>query len=449
MVEQDVEVTSEKVEDLLRGEALEEAVSLIASIHPADQAELFTRLEPDLRPSFLALLSAEGQAHLLEHLEPEERQEVVEDMPRASLARVLDRIDNDVAADILRGLAPSEAARVISTMTTAGDVAPLLEHADESAGGLMTRGFVALHGDMTAQDAINYMRLLRPNVEEAYYLYVMDAANHLEGVVSLRELVVAAPDTPLRKVMESDVIAVGPEKDQEEVARLVQHYRLRALPVVDEERHLLGITTMDDAMDVVAEEATEDMYRMAGVGVDERAFSPLRESAARRIPWLAFNMVWAFAGAAIISVFQGTIDKIASVVIFMPMIAGQGGNAGIQTATIVIRSMALGEVQVGDVARLLAKEWTMGVIKGVIFGLALGLVAWAWKDNATLGMVAGLALFLNMLVAATGGVLIPITMRRLGLDPATIAGVFDTMLTDFMGFLIYLGLATLLVTQLT
>jgi magnesium transporter len=423
MPEQDVEVTDEIVEDLLRGGALEEAVELIASIHPADQAELFTRLEPDLRPSFLALLTAEGQAHLLEHLEPEERQEVVEEMPRASLARVLDRIDNDVAADILRGLPPSEAARVISTMTTAGDVAPLLEHADESAGGLMTRGFVALHGDMTAQDAINYMRLLRPNVEEAYYLYVMDAANHLEGVVSLRELVVAAPDTPLRRVMETDVISVGPETDQEEVARLVQHYRLRALPVVDEERHLLGITTMDDALDVVSEEATEDMYRMAGVGVDERAFSPLLESAKRRLPWLAFNMAWAFLAVAVVNYFEPTIAKLSVLAVFMPMIAGQGNNAGVQTSTIVVRSMALGEVHLRDIFRLVRKEVLMGMIKGVTFGTILGLVAWLWKDNATLGFIAGVSLFLNMIVAGLGGVLLPMTFRRLGMDPATVAGV--------------------------
>jgi magnesium transporter len=449
MADQDVEVMSEKVEDLLRGEALEEAVSLVSSIHPADQAELFTHLEPELRPSFLALLSAEGMAHFLEHLEPDDRREVVEEMPRASLARVLDRVDNDVAADILRELPPPDAARVISTMTTAGEVAPLLEHADESAGGLMTRGYVALHGDMSAQDAINYMRLIRPNVEEAYYLYVLDAANRLEGVVSLRELVVAAPDTPLRQVMETDVISVGPQRDQEEVARLIQKYRLRALPVVDETRHLLGIATMDDALDVVAEEATEDMYRMAGVGVNERAFSPLLESAKRRLPWLAFNMAWAFLAVAVVNFFEPTIAKLAALAVFMPMIAGQGNNAGVQTATIVVRSMALGEVHLRDVFRLLRKEVLMGMIKGATFGSVLGLVAWLWEDNATLGIIAGVSLFLNMIVAGLGGVLIPMTLRRLGMDPATVAGVFDTVLTDIMGFLIFLGLATLMINQLT
>ncbi|MBI1886217.1 MAG: magnesium transporter [Chloroflexi bacterium] len=447
--EQDVATLTRRVEELLEGNTVKEAVELVSGIHPADQADLFVRLDPDMRQAFLALLSSEGQAHLLEHLDEDTRWDVIEKMPRAALARVLDRMDNDEAADVLRDLPPSEAARVLANMNTAFEVAPLLEHAEESAGGLMTRGYVALHKAMTAAEAVIYLRVRKPFAEEAYYLYVLDPANRLEGVVNLRELIVADPDTPIEQIMAREIISVAPGMDQEESARLLQHYRLRALPVVDESRNLLGIITADDLMEVLTEEATEDMYRMAGVGVKEWAFSPLRDSVARRIPWLSFNMVWAFAAAAVINLFEGTIDKIATVAIFMPMIAGQAGNAGIQTATIVVRSMALGEVEVGDVGKLLAKEWAMGAIKGVLFGLALGLIAWTWKGNAVLGIVAGLALFLNMLVAATGGVLVPMTLRRIGFDPATIAGVFDTMLTDFMGFLIYLGLATLLVSQLT
>ena len=213
-MEQDSEVMVKTVEDLLRGEKLEEAVEAVASIHPADQADLFWHLQPELREAFLALLSAEGQAHLLEYLDPDERPEVVETMPRASLARVLDHMNNDVAADILYELAPAERARVLSIMSTASEVTPLLDHAVESAGGIMTRGFVALHGDMAAQDAINYMRLRKPDVEEAYYLYVLDAQNHVEGVVSLRELVVAPAGARVRDIMSRDVISVRPEADQ-------------------------------------------------------------------------------------------------------------------------------------------------------------------------------------------------------------------------------------------
>jgi magnesium transporter len=313
----------------------------------------------------------------------------------------------------------------------------------------MTRGYVALHKDMTVEEAVAFLRATKPLAEEAYYLYVLDGQNRLQGVVNLRQLVVSAPPTRLEDVMVTDVVSVAPDTDQEEAARLLQRYRLRSLPVVDAAGMLSGIITADDIIDVIQEEATEDMYRMAGVGVKEWVFSPLRESIIRRVPWLSFNMVWAFAGAAVISLFQGTLEKAAVVAVFMPMIAGQAGNAGIQTATIVVRSMALGEVKLNDITRVLAKEIALAATKGVIFGTALGLIAWIWKGNVYLGLIAGSALFLNMLIAGTAGVLIPMTLRRLGLDPATIAGVFDTMLTDLMGFLIYLGLATIFISQLT
>jgi magnesium transporter len=445
---QQYRVVPEELPELLASGSPEEIVEALHSLHPADQAEAFRRLEPSEREQMLALLRPEALAQLIEYLDDEHREELVERLPRAVLARVLDYMTTDEAADVLQNLAPAEVARLLASMETANDVAPLLRHAPESAGGLMTRGYVALHHEMTSQAAINYLRLRQPGAQDPYYLYVLDGANRLQGIVSLRELVVADPNTAIEDIMTKEVVSVPPGTDQEECARLIQRYRFRTLPVVDETGVLQGIVTIDDLIDVVTEEATEDMYRMAGVGVKEWAFSPLRESISRRVPWLAFNMVWAFAGAAVISLFEGTIREVAAIAIFMPMIAGQAGNAGIQTATIVVRSMALGEVQTRDAGRLLFKELAMGGIKGALFGGVLGLIAWLWQGNATLGVVAGAALFLNMLVAATCGVLVPMTMRRLGFDPATIAGVFDTMLTDLMGFLIYLGLATAVLSQL-
>jgi magnesium transporter len=438
-----------RVEELLRGEDVDAAMDLLADMHPADAADLFQRLDDAPRSAMLALLSTEQQAHLIEHMDEEPLKELVEQVPRVVLAQVLDQTDNDIAADVLRMLPPADRTRTLATMNTAAEIAPLLVHEDESAGGIMTRSYVPLHKEMTAGQAINFLRVSKPLAEEAYYLYVLDAQNRLQGTVSLRELVVAEPSRRIEEIMETDVASAVTDMDQEEAARLLARYRLRALPVVDEDGVLTGIITSDDVIDVIQEEATEDMYKMAGVGVKEWAFSPLRESAQRRIPWLTFNMAWAFAGAAVIGVFEGTIEKVAALAIFMPMIAGQAGNAGIQTSTIMVRSMALGEVDPSDVVKLLLKEWALGAIKGIIFGSVLGLVAWVWKDNEVLGLVAGLALFCNMIIASTAGVLIPMTMRRLGYDPATIAGVFDTMLTDLMGFLIYLGLATIFIDQLT
>ena len=279
-------------------------------------------------------------------------------MPRATLALVLDRTSHDVAADVLRNLPPSDAARVLSAMTTAPEISPLLGHADESAGGLMTRGYVALHPEMTVQHAITFLRLRKPLADEAYYLYVLDAANHLQGVVNLRELMISEPDTPIVEVMTKDAITVEPGTDQEEVARLIQHYRLRALPVVDEDRVLKGIVTADDAMEVASEEATEDMYRMVGLPSDDSVYAPIMVSARRRIPWLGINLVGAFLAAAMVAAFEDTIAKAAALAVFMPVVAGQGGNSGIQSITIVIRGLALGEIQPEDARRVLVKEPT-------------------------------------------------------------------------------------------
>jgi magnesium transporter len=446
--EQDAAELAERVEEALRGDDVERAAEVIASVHPADRADLYERLDPELREAFFSVLSTEEMADLMEYLDEEVRGAVTARMPRVTLARVLDRTSNDVAVDVLRTLPPSDTARVLSSMTTAQEITPLLEHADESAGGLMTRGYVALHPDMTVNDAITFLRLRKPLADEAYYLYVLDAGNRLQGVVNLRELLISDPQTPLVNVMTKDAITVAPETDQEEVARLVQHYRLRALPVVDEERVLRGIITADDAMEVASEEATEDMYRMVGLLSDDSVYAPVLVSARRRIPWLAINLLTAFAAAAMVAAFEGTIARAAALAVFMPVVAGQGGNSGIQSITIVVRGLALGEIQPEDARWVLAKEGAIGLVKGLVFGLLIGLVAWAWQGKPAWGLVVGVALLLNMLMAGFLGAVIPLTLRALKLDPAIASGIFLTAFTDVLGFLFLLGLGALLIEQL-
>ena len=446
--EQDTAELTDRIEGILRGPDIEKATEAVASIHPADRADLYERLDPELREAFLSVLSSEAMGELLEYLEEEVRERVVERMPRVSLARVLDKTSQDTAVDVLRTLAPAEMARVLSAMTTASEITPLLEHADESAGGLMTRGYVALHPEMTTQQAITFLRLRKPVVEEAYYLYVLDAANRLLGVVNLRELLISDLDTPIVNVMTKDSITVEADTDQEEVARLIQHYRLRALPVVNEQGVLSGIVTADDAMEVASEEATEDMYRMVGLLSDDSVYAPVMVSARRRIPWLGINVIAVFLAAAIVAAFEDTIAKAAALAIFMPVVAGLGGNSGIQSITIVVRGMALGEIKTEDAMRVLMKEAVIGLVKGVIFGLTIGLVAWAWQAEPWWGLVVGLALMLNMLVAGLLGAVIPLGLRALRLDPAVASGIFLTAFTDVMGFLFLLGLGALLIDKL-
>ncbi|HEU4760595.1 MAG TPA: magnesium transporter [Dehalococcoidia bacterium] len=447
--EQETATLARRLEELLSSDDVTAAAELLASVHPADQADLYQRSDPDARETLLALLTADGLAQLLGHLDEDPLAELIDRMPRASLAAVLDRAANDVAADILRQLPPAEAARVLSNMASAADVTPLLGYADESAGGLMTRGYVALHRDMTAAEAMTFLRLSKPLAEEAYYLYVLDSRNHLQGVVNLRQLIVADPTARIEDVMTRDVVTVPPGADQEEAARLLQHYRLRALPVVDADGALSGIITADDVIDVITEEATEDMYRLAGLPADESIFAPVSVSARRRIPWLVINLVTAFAAAGMVAIFEGTIAKAAALAVFMPIIAGQGGNAGIQTITIVVRGIALGEIEPRDARRVLGKEIALGIIRGILFGLIVGVIALAWKGAWGWGLVVGLAMLLNMLVAGLFGVLVPLAMKAARLDPAIASGVFLTTFTDVMGFFFLLGLGSLLIDELT
>ncbi len=447
--EQDTMADLARLQELLQGDDVQSAIDLLEGLHPADQADVFEALDQADQPKMLALLSGEGIAHLLSHLEDEQRRSVVDEMPRATLARVLDASEHDVAVDILRTLPPAEAVMTLSQMSTAADVTPLLAHADESAGGLMTRGYIALHRDMTAGEAIDFLRATKPAAEEAYYLYVLDAANHLQGVVNLRQLIVSDPETRLEDVMEPEPIAVAAETDQEEAANLMQHYRLRSLPVVDEEGVLSGVITSDDIIDVIQEEATEDMYYIAGLPGDDSLHASLQVSARRRIPWLMVSLATSFMAGAVVALFEGTIEQAAALVVFMPIIAAQSGSAGIQTVTIVVRGIALHELEAAEAWRALRKEIALGVIRGVLFGVLVGGAAYLWQGEWAWGAVVGGAMLLNMVVAGLLGMVIPMTLRAMKLDPAVASGILLVSFTDILGFLMLLGFGALAISQLT
>jgi magnesium transporter len=444
-------INHDTVREMIRTGTPDRVLRLIGKSHPADVAPLFKDLEPaEVRLLFDVLFSTRKAAKTLKEIPPELLPDILASIDDDKIARVIARADPDDAVMFIASLPEERREKVlvhVDPEQRAG-IHKMISYPEGTVGRIMTTDLLTLSPDTTAQGAIDKIRE-RGELETFFYLYVVDEAEKLIGVVPIRNLVVAPPGRPLRDMMITDPIRAEVTTDQEEAARLVSKYDLLALPLVDHDGRLMGLITVDDVIDVIADETTEDMYKMAGVGIKERAFSPLRESVTRRVPWLGFNMVWAFAAASVISAFETTIGKVPSLAIFMPIIAGQAGNAGIQTATVVVRSMALGEIEAGNLSQLLRKEWSLGLIKGTLFGVVLGIVAWLWKGNAALGLVAGLAMFLNMLVAATGGVLVPTALRKLGLDPATVAGVFDTMLTDFMGFLIFLGLATLLIRFLT
>jgi magnesium transporter len=274
-----------------------------------------------------------------------------------------------------------------------------------------------------------------------FYLYVVDGRRHLVGVISLRRLLLVPPSTPLKRIMTTDLTSVRTGTDQEEVARLVASYNLLALPVVDEENKLVGVITVDDVIDVIKDEATEDVYRLAGVAGDDRVFTTALESLRKRVPWLEVNLVTAFLAASVVGLFEGAIGALPALAVFMPVVAGMGGNAATQTLTVIVRGIALGELTRANVRKALFKEASVGLGNGVACGLVGWLVVWAWKGDFWLGGILCAAMIINMFVAATAGTLIPLALRAMKVDPALASSVFITTLTDVFGFASWLGLS--------
>ena len=444
----DVDSTLVQVREALAEEDWNQAVALVEALRPPDQADVFGELPPTEQDQLLPRLDLEDSADILEELEEEEAAEIAARLKIEDLARILDEMEPDEAADLLGDIAPERVAEVLVAMEEPGEVRPLLAHADESAGGLMTSAKVMLHKEMTAEGAITYLRAVAPESENVYYLFVVDQDVRLVGVVSLRQLVVVPPWTRVEEVMAPDVIHVRADADQEEAARLMARYDLLALPVVDDAGHLLGLITHDDLVEVLEEEATEDIYRLGGVLEEHPPDVPVPAALRTRLPWLVLNLGTAMASATILSLFEGTIARVAVLTAFFPIVSGVSGSAGTQTLTVTVRGLALGELSPRDGLRTMARETLIGLANGIAVGGLIALIALLWKGTPMLGVVVGLATLLNMLGAGIAGALVPVTMQVLRIDPALGSPILVTTITDTCGYFIYLGLATLVLSRL-
>ncbi len=436
-----------QIHDLLEREEFESALDLFNALHRADQAYVLRLLSGLHQQALLNTLTSEDSAKVLEHLSPEEAVEVFGEVETSSLSEILDDARPEVAADVLRQLPEERSQETLEGMEEAAEVAQLLEYAEESAGGVMTPEYLSVREDMTAANALDALRLLEPEAESVDTIFIVDGAGRLVGTLSVTRLALARPTGLVREIMDPDIISVGADVDQEESARLMDRYSLRTLPVVDEEQRLVGVILLEDAVEVLEEEATEDMYMITGIG-GERVFGPLRSSVGRRLPWLYVNLATTILAALVISAFESTIAKVVTIAVFLPVIAGQGGIAGTQTLTLVIRSMALGDIPGQRGVPLLAKELSLGLVHGLLLGVVIGLIAFGWKGDPILGLIVGVAMVGNMLVAGLAGAAIPLLLRRFHMDPATGSAVIVTTVTDVIGFLLLLGIATILVNSL-
>lgn len=428
---------------------------LLVSLHPADIAGLLEYLGEEERHRLLELLDDEALGETMLHLPEEQRSEYLEELGPERIAEIVEELDPDDATDVISELPEAIAEEVLGQLQavdreTTDEIRELLRYDEETAGGRMTTNFVAIRGEETVAIAIEEIReLVRETDVEVYVLYVVDAEGRLVGFARLQDLVLHRPETLVSAFAVREVIAVTADQDQELVAQLMQRYDLIQVPVVDDENRLLGVVTFDDIAEIIEEEASEDILYLAGVTNDEESpATPPLISIRRRLPWLVMNLGTAFIASMVVSQFEGTIGKVTALAALMPIVAGMGGNAAVQSIAVMVRSLALGDLGSSGRSRAVIKEGTVGIMNGVIIGLLAGSIVWAMWGSFQLGLLISVAMLVNLVIAGLVGTVIPLVLRKLKFDPALSSGPLATTFTDVCGFLTFLGLATLALSWL-
>ncbi len=424
----------------------------LLSKRPADVAAVLTEISEDQAIELVHRLFLRQQAaEPLSEMEPEDSAEILARLDRDEAIKILSRMDPDDAVDLLEEL-PAETQQELLSRLADEDaelLSNLLAYPPDSAGGLMSPEFVALTLEMTTGQAIDLLRRQIEEAETVYYAYITDSEGLLVGVVGLRDMALAPPGTQLVQILDRDVISVPVTDDVEDVARLFDKYNFVALPVVEESGKLLGIITVDDVIDVIREEATEDIYGLATVPREEGVDTSWGSSFRMRLPWMYVRLATGLAAAIVVGLFEDMVAKVAALAVLMGVVAGQGGSAGMQTVTIMTRGIALGDIDQGKGFRLLGKEALLGMVNGLLVGLTVGLITYIWKGDLLLGVAMLGAMTLTLTAAGAAGALIPLLVRALGKDPALASGIFLTTITDVFGYAVLFILAWLLLPELS
>ncbi|ALA59817.1 magnesium transporter [Nitrospira moscoviensis] len=445
------DIVLQSVQRLLRRGAITNLSKMLGRMHPADIAKVVTHLSsPKEKREVFELVRGEAKrGQVLSELDGDSIQQVLADLLHSDIAWLLKDLGPDDVAYILGFLPEERGKEILALMKTedSTEVADILKYPKDTAGGIMTTEFFSLPEDATAQEAIRRLQQAT-DAEMVFYIYVTDKEDRLVGVLSLRQLLTVPPATTLKNIMTRDVISVTVDMDQEEVARQVASYNLLAIPVVEKDGRLVGIITVDDVVDVIREEATEDMLKMAGAIEEDSVSKSSSVGAAKvRLPWLFTNLVGSLLSGAILWYFRFTIQEVVAIVSFIPVIAAMGGNVGLQSSTLIIRGLATGTVESTDVWTVFFREVKIGLLMGVACGVILTAVGWVWHQGF-LGMVVGASLIIAFLVSTSMATIMPIVLKRMGVDPAVAAGPFVTTANDITGITIYLTLATLFLEHL-
>ncbi|MBI4224380.1 MAG: magnesium transporter [Deltaproteobacteria bacterium] len=408
-------------------------------------------------------------AHTLEGLPEEEAVEVLKTLPVTLAAKAFPHLSTPLAASLVQVMPESLFQEIITRMTPEQgadlfshlpaenkkhflellpeplkkEIHEILTYPADSAGRILSTDFVAFHQDLKIKEVIQKIRTLGQKGKHTSYTYVVDADNRLAGIINMRDLLLGQGDQTISEIMRRDLFTVNGFLDREKVANELSKRGFFAAPVVDNENRLLGVVRAEALIADVQEEASEDIQKMFGVGADERPFSSIPFSVKKRLPWLYVNLATAFLAAAVVALFESTIAKITVLAIFLPVVAGQGGNAGAQSLAVVMRGIVMREIPKDRIKNFLFKETSLGLINGLTVGLVTAVIAWAWIGKAMLGLVVGLAMLINLVFAGLAGASIPLTMKALGLDPAQCSNIILTTITDCLGFFAFLGLAVI------
>ena len=436
----------ESIKELLGGGRDERLANVLEEAHAADLSRVIRELPVQDQVRVFRLLTPQHAGAVLSELDDPVLRELVGSLDEAEVSRALDRMPSDEVADVVEELPKEQAEEILDLMEEekAEEVQELLEYEEGTAGRLMSPAFVAVHEQATVARALEHIRKAKTG-DGAFHVYVVDDHDHLVGLVPLHRLLAAEPGTPIHAIRSEDVESVTVDTDQEEVARLVQHYNLIQVPVVDASRRLLGTIGVDDVIDVIREEATEDIQRLGGAAGDETVLDPPQAVFLKRLTWRFINLGTAVLAASVIGLFESSIQALATLAVFMPIVASMGGIGTTQTATLVVRGIALGDMTSSVLRRVLWKEIWLGFTTGAANGLVIAAIAYLWKGQVLLALILGVALVFNMLVAAVVGTLIPIALKTFRVDPAIASSVIITTFTDVFGFFSFLGLATLLI----
>ena len=446
-LEEEETARMKQLEELLAEEDTHAFRELFVDMHPYDQASFFEEQPYEMRIKIYSYLSPKEMSEVMENIELEDAEKFITEMDPNFATMVFAEMAVDDAVDILQELSNDEIASFLAIMDQsnkkeADEIKGLLHYEDKTAGSIMTTEYISFMQTQTAAETLQQIKELAPDAETIYYTYVVDENKKLVGVLSLRDLIVADKEELVGDLMNENVVQVSVGKDQEEIAQMIRDYDFLAVPVVDFQHHLLGIITVDDILDVMEEEASDDYSKFAAISdVDSRDVNPF-SAAKKRLPWLIILLFLGMLTASLIDSFEQTLEQVPVVAIFIPLIAGMAGNAGTQSLAVAVRGIAVGNYGAEKKLKFIMREISTGLLVGATCGVVIILTIFVWKGNIFLGILVGIAILATLTVATLSGALIPLLMERLHIDPAVASGPFITTLNDVTSVIIYFGMAT-------